>query len=612
MSIYLVDISNPDIKVAQSQLHAFISVYQGLLSEITKRDCLLEIRDGYYLRTITKRFTFGDVFVGFPGYDKEFLLNLERWPEIGDAEMRSFCLRFPIQEFKESFCRAVFNGCDELIRLYRSVLRLMYKLKIAHTNDQETSALARFQKNNEDCRKRDSEGYSHYGDPSYLESVKRIVQTTASPGLVHDRIYPGHGPGSVFEQHESWLKSSESCYYDTAEEVFPAAEHLSIDYLHYMERIGMGTAPTYEVTPLKWEPEIPVRLSFVPKDARGPRAICTHPTNIMWIQQGQWRVLGSHIARTIGRNVCIPDQTVNADMATRGVSLGYGTIDLSDASDRIPAGLVRLLFGEEVYHWLAATRATCVMYKGRKLCDLHMFAPMGSALCFPVESLVFYAIAAATVERLGGSRDDVYVYGDDIIAPSIYMEAVMEDLRWFGFIPNLSKSYWKGFFRESCGNDVFIRRNITPLQVKEPLRLGSIESWNAWSDASRRAHSFGWHSVGTAMSIALEQVIGYRKLPLGHYDSMGIVYRCPSDTAHDVRRRWSKDLQRLEHRVLQLNARTTAVRSHTRECVRDALCLLEWKQKQTKLESLGIQVGQEVRYALPKGIRAKYGWAPVI
>lgn len=592
MNIYSEDGRKP-VKVAQSQYRSFIGVYQGLLSEICKRDPLLEIRDGRYLRTLTDRLTLEDVFVVFPGYDKEFLMALENWPESGDEQVRIFCQRFPIPELRESFERSVINGHDELIRIYRSLLRLMYKLKIAHTNEQETKALERFQKNNQDCHDRDNRGYHGHSDPCYLEAIKRIVQTTASPGLVHERIYPGHGPGAVYEHHKAWLKSSESIYFDTAEEKFPAAEWLSVDYLHYMERVSMGTTPTYEVIPLQWKSEIPSRLSFVPKDARGPRAICTHPTNVMWIQQGQWRALGTYIARTIGRNVCIPDQTVNADMAVKGCVLGYGTIDLSDASDRVPAGLVRLLFGEETWHWLSATRATSVEYRGRHLCPLHMFAPMGSALCFPVESLVFYAIVSATVERLGGSRDDVYVYGDDIIAPCQYVGAVMEDLRWFGFVPNASKSYWKGFFRESCGSDVFIRRIITPLQVKEPLRSESIESWSAWSDAARRAHELGWHSVGTALSIGLEQCIGYSRLPKGHYDSDGIIYRTPPDGSHAVWQCWSERYQGLQQRVLLLNARTTEVRSHTRECVRDALCRLEWRAAKTRLESRGIQIDRK-------------------
>lgn len=594
MSIYSED-SLAGVQVAQSPYHAFIGVYQGLLAEIIKHDPLIEIRDGRDLHRLTRGLTLGDTLKRFPSYDKEFLMALENWPTSGDSVMESFCLRFPIKDLRESFRRAVFNGHDVLIRLYRSVLRLMYKLKIAHTNEQEQNALDRFKANNQACKDRDDRGYHGHSSPGYLEAVKSIVQKTAGPGLVHERVIPSHGPGAVYEHHKSWLKATESVYYDSAEEFFPASEHLCIDYFHYMERVGLSPASTYEVIPLKWESSIPCRLSFVPKDARGPRAICTHPTNIMMIQQGQWRVLGAYIARTIGRNVCIADQTVNADMATRGYWRGYGTIDLSDASDRIPAGLVRLLFGDEVYAWLNATRATRVEYKGEALADLHMFAPMGSALCFPVESLVFYAIAAATVERLGGSRSDVYVYGDDIIVPQLYTEAVMDDLRWFGFIPNPAKSYWKGFFRESCGNDVFIQRTVTPFQLKEPLRSDRIESWSAWDDAARRAHELGWNYVGTAISVAVEQIIGPGKLPVGFNTQLGICYRVEPVSSHAVWQRWSSDHQCLQQRVLLLNARTGIVRSHAREHVRDALCRLEWRSEKTSLENDGIIVGQEDR-----------------
>lgn len=631
-------------KVDQSLLEPFRGIYQGLLAEIIKRDPLSEMRDGSDLRRVVENISIDDAFVGYPSYDKKFLRALDEWPAKGDDYVVSVLSQMPIKGFRSSFVRAVLNGHDEIIRLFRSCFHLVYKLKIAHTNDQEKAAVQRFKENNAACENRDNQGYHGHPRCGYIERCRALVQEIASAGLVHERVYPAHGPGAVYEQHKKWLKPTESTYFDSIEEVFPAADHICVDYLHYMERLGLGLPSTYEDVPIRWNEKIPCKLAFVPKDARGPRAICTHPTNVMFVQKGQEMALRSYIASKVGSQIDIGDQTTNSDMARKGCILKYGTIDLSDASDRVPAGLVRYLFGEETYSWLSATRATEVEYQGKKLCDLHMFAPMGSALCFPVESLVFYAVAVASAESLGFAWDDVYVYGDDIIAPCSAMETIMADLAWFGFIPNTTKSYWQGFFRESCGYDAFNTANITPLRIKEQLTRDRIESWVAWGDAARRAHALGWNFVGTAISVALEQVIGYGKLPVGHYGSTGVCYQADPTGSHDVWYRWSgpvlpgetleswpdddpdeveipyamASLKRkaftgyayhyLEHRVLQSRVPTGKVGAHAREHVRDALISLERENAERRLEAAGITIGQDTRYALPKRVKLKYGW----
>lgn len=127
--------------------------------------------------------------------------------------------------------------------------------------------------------------------------------------------------------------------------------------------------------------------------------------------------------------------------------------------------------------YLAATRSTATNYEGKRI-PLVKFAPMGSAVCFPVECVLFTGIVLEaamlyarihnrernlTVSRLLkmfdtsiGSRDQVYrslgVYGDDICVDSKLTPYVLFLLELYGFSINREKSFTGDrAFRESCG-----------------------------------------------------------------------------------------------------------------------------------------------------------------
>jgi hypothetical protein len=101
---------------------------------------------------------------------------------------------------------------------------------------------------------------------------------------------------------------------------------------------------------------------------------------------------------------------------------------------------------------------------------------MGSALCFPVEAMVFLTVVYHGIERALKRRvvrrdiisfgDKVRVYGDDIIVPIEYVRDVISSLELFGFKVNKSKSFWNGKFRESCGGDFFAGHDVTPVRVR--------------------------------------------------------------------------------------------------------------------------------------------------
>jgi len=129
---------------------------------------------------------------------------------------------------------------------------------------------------------------------------------------------------------------------------------------------------------------------------------------------------------------------------------------------------------------------------------------MGSAVCFPVEAVVFTTIAIAGILE---SRNlplnmrsvrmilaDVAVFGDDIIVPVDTAPRVALYLEAYGLKVNRRKSFWTGRFRESCGTDAFQGEEVTPTYLKT-LIWGEVKSlrWLAqWVEFSNGLYMRGF------------------------------------------------------------------------------------------------------------------------
>lgn len=185
--------------------------------------------------------------------------------------------------------------------------------------------------------------------------------------------------------------------------------------------------------------------------------------------------------------------------------------------------LVRCLFhGTELLPALEAVRSQCVHippeageYKN-KVVELYKYAPMGSAVCFPVEAVVFWALSTASIlysvgELNASERPAVYVYGDDIIVETRYAETLKEFLPKYGLLVNSDKSYDRGPFRESCGYDCFKGEIVTPLKVRKlwPTdRIASAEELASYSEYSNSLNELGYFEA----SEYLAQLQGIRSL----------------------------------------------------------------------------------------------------
>jgi len=257
-------------------------------------------------------------------------------------------------------------------------------------------------------------------------------------------------------------------------------------------------------------------LRFVPKDVTKSRSICMEPNIYMFAQQGvaDWLRLGMERG-AIRAFVNIEDQSRNRDLALYGSYTGaVDTIDLSSASDSVHVDLVRRIFPRRILYYLLGSR-TADVYRSStgETIRVQKFAPMGSALCFPVQCIVFTSIVvyAAILKAHGLAAGDgvpsdspwleniphtvsslfsrrvgyiqpgrrlfqpAAVYGDDICVDSSLTDIVTHLLSTLGFEVNISKSF-RGAqsFRESCGGFYYGGVDVTPHYFRVKRYRGKI------------------------------------------------------------------------------------------------------------------------------------------
>lgn len=213
-------------------------------------------------------------------------------------------------------------------------------------------------------------------------------------------------------------------------------------------------------------------VSMVPKNARTFRTIEFQPLLNTFVQLG----IGAAMKRKLVRGgINLYDQAINRRKA-RLASLpdsGIATIDWSSASDSVSVWLVWLLFDEQWFDLLSDWRCSHVHYRDLSF-STDKFSAMGNGYTFELESIIFYALAFAVCVSEGVSVSHLSIYGDDLICEASVKDRLLEVFSFFGFKVNSEKSYFEGFFRESCGGDYFNGVDIRPVYIKgrlTPARL---------------------------------------------------------------------------------------------------------------------------------------------
>lgn len=391
----------------------------------------------------------------------------------------------------------------------RQICFLMHKYQRPYTEEQERSTLNKMMQVNTSLPKTIMASDLTLVDRTVLALANSIIREMMEP-VDLSQLVPSHGPGSTASgKMSSNMKTAVTLLRDPM-------------FAGYCDLYGRHNVLDCLSDPLSWDAicvlahaaacgENTATLHLVQKDSGGPRGISCEPVWRMFAQQalrGPMERAATHY--TQGR-VNFKDQSINQNLALKAsLSNDLATIDMKDASDRVALCLVTELFGgTEVLPLMLASRSSKNRYtaqQGDIEFYLNRFAPMGSAMCFPVESIVFWALTVATIYVSQASedsyqshdiREDVYTYGDDLILPSKYARLVMDQLERFWLRFNVEKSFLTGPFRESCGCDAFKGVDVTPIKVKTllPTSLSDTSGVEAWIDYSNAfARKWMWNT----------------------------------------------------------------------------------------------------------------------
>lgn len=195
------------------------------------------------------------------------------------------------------------------------------------------------------------------------------------------------------------------------------------------------------------------RWVSVPKTVLTRRSIAAEPTSNQFMQQALLTSLAKHLKEP-PFFITMDDQSPNVELAARGSKTReYGTIDLSNASDSVSYELVKFLLKSTPFGRLILYTRTATMKVGDSMINLKKFASMGSAVCFPVECMIFKAIIILAEQNLGLHTYSC-VYGDDIVCSDLIFSEVTRLLKHFHFTVNPLKTFPPYHsFKESCGGE---------------------------------------------------------------------------------------------------------------------------------------------------------------
>jgi hypothetical protein len=384
----------------------------------------------------------------------------------------------------------------------------------------------------------------------FQSMFNRLFDTMLAPidrAIYLQSLVPKHGPGATSDRISGNQKYNLRSWTDRLEEHFPALENLLPSHSYYD---GLKDVHFHEPGS-----EIPVRVISVPKTLKTPRIIGIEPAAMQYAQQSilPELVRGIEGCKILNSLIGFDDQSPNQTMARQGSLTGsLATLDLSEASDRVSNQLVRDAFARFpfLHGAIDASRSRKADVPGYGVVRIAKFASMGSALCFPIEAMVFLTIICLGIEEslskplcrkdLLGLSGHVRVYGDDIIVPVDFVRCVVQELETFGFQVNLLKSYWNGKFRESCGKEYFNGEDVSivrfrqefPTQREHATRVISLISFRNQMYFSGYWDTCQWLDDRIRKLLRHFPVVAPTSRVLGRHSFLGYEIQKMHDTLH--------------------------------------------------------------------------------
>lgn len=417
--------------------------------------------------------------------------------------------------------RLLDDPCKDSIYAVRQLTLMFGKISVRCSDAREQGALRKFIECEQDVRQSDRNMDEGLLSEFSSMSLRLFGDVLASADLAvyEGTLTPKHGPGKTADRLSGNRKYVQREWTRRLESVLPYGEYAIPNWrFNYL---------LDSVTILEPRKERPVKVVLVPKTLKTPRIIAIEPTCMQYMQQA----ISEHLVRDLeGGLLPFPiigfkNQEPNQLMALEGsVTGGLATLDLSEASDRVSNQHVRAMLKHfpHLFGAVDATRSRKADVPGHGVIRLSKFASMGSALCFPVEAMVFATIIFMALEHehkrrftrrdIASFRGRVRVYGDDLIVPADSMVTVTSFLEAFGLKVNMAKSFWTGKFRESCGKEYYDGRDVSIVRVRSvfPSSRSDVDAVISTVSLRNRLYEAGLWKTAHWMDTWIDPLLGGR------------------------------------------------------------------------------------------------------
>lgn len=380
--------------------------------------------------------------------------------------------------------------------------------------------------------------------------------------LFDDGLIPKHGPGAVVEKLSGNAKFGSRTWTRRLSRAMPPDNYLFSNSEAWLEEHG-------QLTILDQKDEQPVKVMFVPKTQKSPRVIAIEPVHMQYAQQAFMKPLVELIEQDpiLGKSIHFTDNSINGSLArASSMDRKFATLDMSEASDRVHAALVSDLFSishRDLCSAIFAARSKTAQLPDGRVIALKKFASMGSALCFPMESMVFFTLCvlaglmytgkSASQPCIKDVASKITIFGDDIIVPAAWSGMCSNVLESVGLRVNHSKSFSRGYFRESCGTDAYKGHLVTPVYVRTsaPKAYHDTDELLSWAATANLFYLKGFWKTALYMRTFVEHLTGVLPHVTEHSSSVGWT----SFQQYYSVERWNVSLSRFEVHGLTVHSR---------------------------------------------------------
>lgn len=403
--------------------------------------------------------------------------------------------------------------------------------------------------------------------PDNIEGIGPLSWDPTASGFVFTTLFLGNlswpskltfaGESMGSEDYDGFLQRSRECSNFSGanwEDILPVSRRDLSTIAHLVPfkqgRGKHGPGATYEKLrgwdkwlSLESQTRPILKMTSVPKDRNKRRLIGVEHCLKQFLQQSlasglrasawfhRWTTLHSqsnHI-RFAGGGVTGQEDGVVYALGRPGMC----TVDLSDASDRIPLSLVEFLLPEWYPYFAVASSAYAEV--NQQLHPLGMVATMGCGFCFELETLVFHIVASLagriydesggfSARRLEHYADQCRVYGDDVVIPREWFPCFELLCSKLGWVISYHKTGLTSKFLETCGTYIQpesreTRRRLCPT-IETVEKTGKIRElgWNTQVErlaTARAFHDAGFTACARVMAAPVLKAASYRWNPQG-------------------------------------------------------------------------------------------------